>query len=344
MPCASICIPTRRSTSNSPVQESNFNIDCFTHARDNRAHPYPTLGNVLDRSATADPEEGFTDLGFRGLIQASRRVSRHKLARIETNPYTAELLGRGVEFVTETNETFNSVLDASIVHTSNVGVMLMDEIAHVNERVDGRCEEIKKLEEDCLGFQDWTLKTEDEQEQQGMAIDRLKGEMITLKDLIRGLVAQINLIPSLVDQVGQLEDDRVLLTRRVSELTGEVHDLQRRCQGEEVRVEEEELDILERAESPPARLTIQYENRLIPIDDEVIEIREEEFYQNIGIVRRDTPRLEFDPSTEFFPDSEPNSDTELPYYDDFFAVALVFMFEGSNMYENSLSTCGRKFE
>jgi hypothetical protein len=96
------------------------------------------------------------------------------LARIETNPYTAELLGHGVEFVTETNETFNSVLDASIVHTSNVGVMLMDEIAHVNERVDGRCEEIEKLEKDCLGFQDWTLKTEDEQEQQGMVIDRLK--------------------------------------------------------------------------------------------------------------------------------------------------------------------------
>jgi hypothetical protein len=101
-------------------------------------------------------------------------VSRRKLARIETNPYTAELLGRGVEFVTETNETFNSVLDASVIHTSNVGVMLMDEIAHVNERVDGRREEIEKLEKEQLGFQEWTLKTEDEQEQQGMAIDRLK--------------------------------------------------------------------------------------------------------------------------------------------------------------------------
>ncbi|KAF9777692.1 hypothetical protein BJ322DRAFT_1025617 [Thelephora terrestris] len=251
MPRTSTRVPTRRSSSNSPVQESNFNIDRFIHARDNRAHPYPTLGNVLDRSATADPQEGFTDLGFRDFIQASRRVSRHKLACIETGPYSSELLGRGVEFVMEANETFNSVLDASVVHTSNVGVMLMDEIAHVNERVDGRCEEIEKLEKEWLGCHEGILKIKDEQEQHGMAIDRLKGEVITLKDLVC----------SLVNKTGELEDNKVCLSHCVSELTGEVCDLQRRCQGPEVRVEEEELMIPERAESPPARLVVQYENR-----------------------------------------------------------------------------------
>ncbi|KAF9783983.1 hypothetical protein BJ322DRAFT_1109836 [Thelephora terrestris] len=292
MPHASTRIPTRHSTSNSPVQETNYNINCFTHARNDRSRPYPSLGSVLDRSATADPTEG-------DFIQASRRVSRCKLARIETNPYTAELLGHGIEFVTKTNETFNLVLNASVFHTSNIGVMLMDEIAHVNERVDGHCEEIEKLEKDCPGFQEWTLKTEDEQEQQGMAIDRLKGEVITLRGLIRGLVTQTNLIPSLVNQVGRLEDDRVCLTCRVLELTGEV----------------QELMIPEWAKSPPARLMVQYENQLVPIDDEVIEIREEEFYRNTGVVRRDTPHLEFDPYAEFVPDSELNSDTELPNYD-----------------------------
>jgi hypothetical protein len=71
---------------------------------------------------------------------------------------------------------------------------------------------------------------------------------------------------------------------------------------------------------------------LVPIDDEVIEIGSDEFYQNVGVVRRDTPRpefvstpwgsrrqwpaLEYDPYAEFVPDSEPNSDTELPDYDD----------------------------
>ncbi|KAF9788767.1 hypothetical protein BJ322DRAFT_1184096 [Thelephora terrestris] len=331
MPRASTRVPTRRSSSYSPVQENNFNIDRFSHARRDASRPYPTLGNVMDRTATADPNEGFTDLGFRDFIQASRRVSRRKLAHIETNPYATELLNRGVKFVTETNETFNSVLEASVIHTGNVGSMLMDEIAHVNERVDGRREEIEKLEKEFLGCHEGILKIEDEQEQHGMAIDRLKGEVITLKDLVR----------SLVSKTGELEDDKVRLTRRVSELTGEVRDLQRRCNEPEVQIEEEELEvphragspiIPNRAESPPARLLVRHENRLVPIDDEVIEIRSDEFYQNVGVVRRDTPcpefvstpwgsrrqwpALEYDPYAEFVPDSEPNSDTELPDYDD----------------------------
>ncbi|KAF9780496.1 hypothetical protein BJ322DRAFT_1023762 [Thelephora terrestris] len=331
MPRASTRNPTRRSTSYSPVQENNYNIDRFSHARRDSSRPYPTLGNVMDRTATADPNEGFTDLGFRDFIQASRRVSRRKLARIETNPYATELLNRGVEFVTETNETFNSVLEASVIHTGNVGSMLMDEITHVNERVDGRQDEIENLEKDVAVLQDWTMKTDDAAEKQAANLDMLKGEMITLKDLIR----------SLVDQTGRLEDDKVRLTRRVSELTGEVRDLQRRCNEPEVRVEEEESEvphragspiIPNRAESPPARLLVRHENRLVPVDDEVIEIGSDEFYQNVGVVRRDTPRpefvstpwgsrrqwpaLEYDPYAEFVPDSEPNSDTELPDYDD----------------------------
>ena len=63
MPRTSTRIPTRRSTSNSPVQETNYNVDRFSHARNDRARPYPSLGSVLDRSATADPTEGFPDLG-----------------------------------------------------------------------------------------------------------------------------------------------------------------------------------------------------------------------------------------------------------------------------------------
>ncbi|KAF9778868.1 hypothetical protein BJ322DRAFT_1024741 [Thelephora terrestris] len=328
MPRAQTRIPTRHSSSYSPVQEHNFNIDHFSHARRDSSRPYPTLGNVMDHTSTADPNEGFTNLGFRDFIQASRRVSRRKLARIETNPYATELLNRGVEFVTETNETFNSVLEASVIHTGNVGSMLMDEIAHVNERVDGRREEIEKLEKEFLGCHEGILKIEDEQEQHGMAIDRLKGEVITLKDLVRSLVTKTG-------------EDKVHLTRRVSELTGEVRDLQRRCNKPEVQVEEEELEVLHRArspiipnqaESPPAHLLVRYENRLVPVDDEVIEIGSDEFYQNVGVIRRDTPHpefvstpwgsrrqwpaLEYDPYAEFVPNSEPNSDTELPDYDD----------------------------
>jgi hypothetical protein len=130
------------------------------------------VGALLACSGLGNQANSF--LGFRDFIQASRRVSRRKLARIETNPYATELLNRGVEFVTETNETFNSVLEASVIHTGNVGSMLMDEITHVNERVDGRREEIEKLEKEFLGCHEGILKIEDEQEQHGMAIDRLK--------------------------------------------------------------------------------------------------------------------------------------------------------------------------
>ncbi|KAF9784527.1 hypothetical protein BJ322DRAFT_1021263 [Thelephora terrestris] len=335
MPRAQTHVPTRRSTSYSPVQESNFNIDCFSHARRDPSRPYPTLGAVMDRTTTADPKEGFSDLGFRDFLQAACMVSRRKLARIETNPYANKLLNRGVEFVTETNETFNSVLEASVLHTGNVGSMLMDEVAHVNERIDGRREEIEVLENWKEDMQGVIHGQEDSIVWQGADIDLWKGELTTLKDLVRALVTK----------TGELENNKVRLTRRVSELTGEVRDPQRRCNEPEVHVEEEELEVPHRAgspiipnqaESPPARLLVRYENRLVPVDDEVIEIRSDEFYQNVGVVRRDTPRpefvstpwgscrqwpaLEYDPYAEFVPDSEPNSATELPDYDDLLDV------------------------
>ncbi|KAF9781503.1 hypothetical protein BJ322DRAFT_1022916 [Thelephora terrestris] len=241
-----------------------------------------------------------------------------------------ELLSHGVEFVTETNETYNSILEASITHTGNFGTMLADEIAHVNERIDSRCEEIENIEKDVSKLQEWTMLMDNATEKQAADIDLLKGETITLKDLVQ----------SLIIQTGRLEDNRVRLTRCVSELTGEVRDLQRRCQGEEVRVEEEEPMIPEQAKSRPARFVVPVEGQLIPIDDEVIKICKEEFYRNVGVVHRDSPcphgrgltplitvtdttlplnqwpALEFDPYAEFIPDSEPNSDTELPDCED----------------------------
>jgi hypothetical protein len=63
MPRAQTCVRTRRSSSYSPVQENNFNIDRFSHARRDPSRPYPTLGAVMDCTATADPKEGFSDLG-----------------------------------------------------------------------------------------------------------------------------------------------------------------------------------------------------------------------------------------------------------------------------------------
>ncbi|KAF9779903.1 hypothetical protein BJ322DRAFT_1113213 [Thelephora terrestris] len=222
---------------------------------------------------------------FWDYLQACCRVSCRKLAQIDTNPYAQELLSRKVDFHVESNETYSSIVDTAVTHMGNIGVMLMDEAAHINKRIDACHEEIKKLERSAA------------------SIDRLKGEVITLKDLVWGLI----------DQTGRLEDNQVHLTLCVSELTGEVRDLQRRCQGEE--------------------FVVPVEGRLVPINDEVIEIHEEESYRNIRVVCRDTPRpcgrgltplitvidptlsrnqwpaLEFNLYAKFVPDSEPNSDT-----------------------------------
>ena len=62
MPRVSFRSVSHRSTP-SPVQENNYNFDRHPHARGDRSRPYPSLGNVMDRSATADPDEGFTDIG-----------------------------------------------------------------------------------------------------------------------------------------------------------------------------------------------------------------------------------------------------------------------------------------
>ncbi|KAF9793076.1 hypothetical protein BJ322DRAFT_1016681 [Thelephora terrestris] len=118
---------------------------------------------------------------------------------------------------------------STILHMREEGNELLQLQAHIERKLTdiGRDElpmaKIERLEKDCLGFQEWTLVAEDERERQAGAIDLLKGEMITLKDLVQDLV----------DQTGRLEDDRVHFTCHVSELIGEVCDLQRRCQGEE---------------------------------------------------------------------------------------------------------------
>ncbi|KAF9784396.1 hypothetical protein BJ322DRAFT_1021162 [Thelephora terrestris] len=283
----------------------------------------------MDRSATADPDEGFTDLGFRDFIQASRRVSRRKLARIETNPYAVELLSREVDVVHEPMETFGSIFESSVIHMNNVGAMLMDELAYAQTQIDTRKEDVKKLEEWKDSMQDVIHGQEDSIVRQSADIDLLKGELTTLKDLVRALVTK----------TGELEDDKVHLTCRVSELTGEVRELQRRCSEPEVRIEEEEPMIPARAESPPARFVVPVEGQLVPVDDEVIEIGSDDtggegtwkqvpsppvrMTPLITITNYTQPRgrwpvQDFDPYAEFVLDSEPNSDTEegLPNYED----------------------------
>jgi hypothetical protein len=121
------------------------------------------------------------------------------LARIETNPYAESLLSREVEFVNEPMETFGTILESSILHTNNVGTMLMDELAYAQTRIDSRKEEARKLNEWKDSMQDVIHGQEDSIVRQSADIDLVKGELTTLKDLVRALVAK----------TGELEDDKV---------------------------------------------------------------------------------------------------------------------------------------
>lgn len=59
------------------------------------------------------------------------------LDRLQLTNYQAGLLSRGVQLRMDQTERFDCVLDTVIGYAEVVGVMVMDDMAHVNERVGG---------------------------------------------------------------------------------------------------------------------------------------------------------------------------------------------------------------
>jgi hypothetical protein len=89
-------------------------------------------------------------------------------------------------------ETFGSIFKSSVVHTNNVGTMLMDELAYAQTLIDNRKEAVKKLEDWKESAQDIIHGQEDSIVWQAADIDLVKGELMTLKDLVRVLVTKTN--------------------------------------------------------------------------------------------------------------------------------------------------------
>ena len=58
-------------------------------------------------------------------------------------PYQGSLFSRGVQPHWEQRELYNTVLEASIGYAASCGVVVMDEVADLNERVDVRMEEVE---------------------------------------------------------------------------------------------------------------------------------------------------------------------------------------------------------
>ena len=59
-------------------------------------------------------------------------------------PHQGSLFSRGVQPHWEQREPYNAVLEASIGYAASCGVVVMDEVADLNERVDVTMEEVEE--------------------------------------------------------------------------------------------------------------------------------------------------------------------------------------------------------
>ena len=85
--------------------------------------------------------EEFADLGLNDFLVAQRWVTRRKLECLQLTPHQGSLLSQGVQPHWEQWEPYNAVLEASIGYTALCGVVVMDEVTSLNERVEDGLEQ-----------------------------------------------------------------------------------------------------------------------------------------------------------------------------------------------------------
>ena len=152
-PTSPTTMPAQRNTYHSITSSGSFvmraslhNRDRFSSARDDLSHPYPSYEDVYLRSNTSNPgSDEFQDLGLNDFLVAQRWVARQKLEHLQLTPYQGSLLSRGVQPQWEQREPYNMVLEASLGYAASCSVVVMDEVADLNERVDV---EMREVEED----------------------------------------------------------------------------------------------------------------------------------------------------------------------------------------------------
>ena len=152
-PTSSTIMPAQRNAYQSLASSGSFvmraslhNRDRFSSARDDLSHPYPSYEDVYLRSNTSNPgSDEFQDLRLNDFLVTQRRVARRKLERLQLTPYQGSLFSRGVQPQWEQREPYNMVLEASLRYTASCSVVVMDEVADLNERVDV---EMREVEED----------------------------------------------------------------------------------------------------------------------------------------------------------------------------------------------------
>src|SRR5882724_4912942 len=181
---------------------SSHNQHRFSSAWDNLSHPYPSDRDVYRCSNTHNPDDDeFTDLGLSDFFLAHRRVSRHKLERLQLTPYQARLLSRGVQVGMERREPYNVVLEAAMGYSGACSAAVMDDIALVNEKVDkldeGLGEEVVRVDGINQELMDWVRDYTNEWARSWESDHFLRREVMSLKVLC-DLLART---------VGELRDD-----------------------------------------------------------------------------------------------------------------------------------------
>ena len=142
------------------MRASLHNRDCFSSARDDLSHPYPSYEDVYLCSNTSNPgSDEFQDLGLNDFLVAQRRVARRKLECLQLTPYQGSLLSQGVQPQWEQREPYNMVLEASLRYAASCSVVVMDELADLNERVDV---EMREVEEDVRTLKREVVELRDE--------------------------------------------------------------------------------------------------------------------------------------------------------------------------------------
>ena len=123
------------------MRSSTHNWDGFTSACDNLTCPYPHYKDIYARSSSSDiHDEEFADLSLNDFLVAQRQVARRKLEHLQLTLHQGSLLSRGVQPHWEQQEPYNAVLEASIGYAALCGIVVMDEVASLNERVEDRLE------------------------------------------------------------------------------------------------------------------------------------------------------------------------------------------------------------
>ena len=107
----------------------------------------------------------FNDLWNANFVLVATRVSRRQLSRLEISPYQEALLARGIHHRHQ-GQAPDGRMEQVMGYTSAMGTMLMDEMAGIFGRAEGRFTsiwtDIGKLETELLKAWDWSARAQDQ--------------------------------------------------------------------------------------------------------------------------------------------------------------------------------------